>query len=212
MQASAGVWVWRAEQPAQVHRLYSQQGAKSLDVSPDGRWCAFVGQDNHIFVYDLTAGVVVHQAEQTAGSTQFSPEGRWLYTSEGPGRLLEVGTWKAGPILGRGVSLCFSPDGRSAALQPEPGVFRLVEVASGRELATLEDPERKVGPAAFSCDGARLIVNLTEGVKVWNLRRIRAGLAELHLDWDAPPYPPATPRLAADPITVEFVGSLDGNR
>ena len=30
----------------------------------------------------------------------------------------------------------------------------------------------------------------SEGLRVWDLRRIRARLAELGLDWDAPPYPP----------------------
>lgn len=57
----------------------------------------------------------------------------------------------------------------------------------------------------FTPDGARLIgVGNGKGVHVWDLRLIRRHLAEMGLDWDAPPYPPIdspsplAPRIAVD--------------
>src|SRR5262249_15254729 len=71
------------------------------------------------------------------------------------------------------------------------GVYRLVDLAKGRELARLEDPEQNTGPAAFTPDGTKLIVTSRDGLHVWDLRGIRQELAKLDLDWDAPPYPAA---------------------
>jgi hypothetical protein len=54
-----------------------------------------------------------------------------------------------------------------------------------------------LGRLAFSPDGGRLAVaNDTEG-RVWELRRIRAQLAEMGLDWDAPPLSTPDPAEAA---------------
>jgi tetratricopeptide (TPR) repeat protein len=45
-----------------------------------------------------------------------------------------------------------------------------------------------------SPDGTQLIVttNTSHCVHVWDLRLIRERLREMHLDWDLPPYPPAS--------------------
>ncbi len=48
-------------------------------------------------------------------------------------------------------------------------------------------------------------------VQVWDLRAVRARLADLGLDWDAPPYPPVpapAPGRAppVEPLAVEVVG------
>ena len=45
-----------------------------------------------------------------------------------------------------------------------------------------------------------------DGLRVWDLRLIRRGLAELGLDWGAPPYPEA-PRGKPAPFEVQFVGA-----
>jgi hypothetical protein len=64
-----------------------------------------------------------------------------------------------------------------------------VEPNTGRELARLEDPDQIDGYAEFSPDGLRLVIAAEDGLRVWDLRRIRAELVKLGLDWDAPPYP-----------------------
>ena len=40
-------------------------------------------------------------------------------------------------------------------------------------------------------------------VQVWDLRRVRQGLAAIALDWDAPPYPPATEATDPAPVVIE---------
>src|SRR5262249_13553695 len=60
---------------------------------------------------------------------------------------------------------------------------------------------------AFSPDGTLLlgVSNDSFCVRVYDLRKIRQGLVELGLDWDAPPYPPAPPAGRLAPLTVEVV-------
>jgi len=115
---------------------------------------------------------------------RFSSDGQWLLTA---GRAYAVGTWEPGPQLGPGTPWDLSPDGRVVVLGQTDGVYRLVELTSGRELLRLDDPDQVAGPALFSPDGTRLVVAAPDGFRVWDLRRIRSELAKLGLDWDAPP-------------------------
>ena len=46
-----------------------------------------------------------------------------------------------------------------------------------------------------------LALSLITG-KPFHLRKIRAGLKELDLDWDAPPFPPPSPGQVHGPISV----------
>ena len=71
-----------------------------------------------------------------------------------------------------------------------------IDLDTGRTVATLEDPNQdRPGCGCFSPDGAQLAVPTQDSysVHVWDLRRIRAGLKAIDLDWDAPDYPPAPP-------------------
>jgi tetratricopeptide (TPR) repeat protein len=89
------------------------------------------------------------------------------------------------------------------------GVYRLVERATGRELARLEDPDQLASAAKFTPDGTQLVVGAKDGLRVWDLRRIRTELSKLGLDWDAPPYPPAT-EGPVEPLEVQVDrGDLD---
>jgi hypothetical protein len=81
-------------------------------------------------------------------------------------------------------------------------------MATGRELAQLEDPEQFARYALFSGDGTKLIAEAKDGLRVWDLPRIRRELAKLGLDWDAPPYPSEKPDpTAGDPIEVRILGA-----
>jgi WD40 repeat protein len=137
----------------------------------------------------------------------FSPDGQWLVTNGGSYRLWQVGSWRERPLRDAvsGPALAFSPDSRLLALAHPQGSVRLVEPATGREVARLEDPhqDRSVW-LCFSADGAQL-VSWTDDhhtLHVWDLRAIRRQLKDLDLDWDLPPYPPpSAPRTA--PLRVE---------
>ncbi len=62
----------------------------------------------------------------------------WLLTEDSAGgQARAVSTWKPGPRLGPGVPCDVSADGRLAALVQADGIYRLVEMAAGRELARL---------------------------------------------------------------------------
>jgi hypothetical protein len=75
---------------------------------------------------------------------------------------------------------------------------QLIEPATGRQVATLPNPEsRWVNCLAFSPDGSRLAVSTSPTgpeeeeaeLRLFDLRVIRQQLAEMGLDWDLPPYP-----------------------
>jgi hypothetical protein len=119
------------------------------------------------------------------------------------GRLFAVGTWEPGPRLGGGGT--FAPDGKLVAVQAAGRGNRLVDPATGRTLATLEAPDlQPIMVPVFTPDGTRLIgVGGSNSIRVWDLRLIRQHLAEMGLDWDAPPYPPADPESRVAPLKVE---------
>jgi hypothetical protein len=81
----------------------------------------------------------------------------------------------------------------------------LSDIETGRLLARLEDPcqDNPTG-VTFSPDGSLLIApnNESRSIHVWDLRRIRRGLAELDLDWEAPPDPPEAPPAGPRPRRV----------
>jgi hypothetical protein len=163
-----------------------------VSVSPDGRWVAFGPHQKGVNVYETATGHRVWRSPDTSpGYCRFSSDGRWLLTDNDGGRAWAAGTWEPGPQLGPGVPWDASPDGRLVVVGQTDGAYRLVELATGRELARLEDPDRIAGPAVFTSDGTRLVVSADDGLRVWDLRRIRLELARLGLDWDAPPYPVA---------------------
>jgi serine/threonine protein kinase/WD40 repeat protein len=185
MQAYAGGWILHPNS-ATPRQVDAGIGMSGTSVSPDGRWVAFVCHpEGNVNVYDAATGRRVWQSPTGSGGfCDFSPDGRWLLTGADAGGVYAVGTWEPGPQLGPGTP--WDATSELAVL----GQYRLVELASGRELARLEDPEHN-GRAAFSPDGTRLVIEAKNGLRVWDLRRIREGLVEMGLDWAAPPYPKA---------------------
>ncbi len=206
--------------PARLLRVGPRPDVRYCAVSPDGRWVATgnhwlttIGDPNPqgvgATVWDARTGRTVKDF-RVGGLCHvgFSPDGRWLLTTGGGFRLWAVGTWEQGPDLGgpRGVtrSFAFSPDGQTLALPGESGQVRLVGVTTGKQFGRLTVPEQtRVQPLSFSADGARLVAQGRENnfLYSWDLRALRAGLAELGLDWDRPPYPPARP---AAPLRARF--------
>jgi tetratricopeptide (TPR) repeat protein len=87
----------------------------------------------------------------------------------------------------------FSPDSAIFAqpfAQSYGGSIALVEVATGRELARIGDPDgSEAAQIVFSPDGRQLIAILRDQpqIRIWDLRAVRHRLAELDLDWNPPP-------------------------
>lgn len=127
-------------------------------------------------------------------------------TDKDGGRLYSAGSWKPGPKLGPGAP--YDSTTELAVLGQSNGIYRLVELATGRELAKLEDPEQNSGPAALTEDGTKLVTRAKNGMRVWDLRRIREGLMELGLDWEAPCFAPEKKPPSPLQVTVDL-GALD---
>ena len=175
-----------------------------MRVSPDGRWVACVlPYPGVVNVYEAATGQRVWQSpKDSTAYLRFSPDGRWVVTGNDGGRAYRVGTWQPGPRLGPGAPLDISPDSRLVVLGLADGTYRLVELATGRELARLEDPEQLAASASFTSDGTRLVVSAAYGLRVWELRRIRKELVKLGLDWDAPPYPAPREEKDREPLHI----------
>ena len=175
-------------------------------VSPDGRWVAFCIHGGPVRVYEAATGKAVWQSPAEGRDTCcFSPDGGWLLTANDGSRAYRVGTWEPGPQLGPGVPWDVSLGGLVVAALPD-GVYRLVELTTGRQVAVLEDPEQTHGAVTFTPDGTLLVVAVADGLRVWDLRRLRSELLQLDLDWEAPPYP-ARNEPAPGPLEVRVVGA-----
>ena len=192
---------------------------REVAVSPDGQWLATGSHgQNGAQVWRIADGAPVADLKEVEGLVQvaFSPDRRWLMTSPSPCRLWSVGTWdEARRFSGEGYG--FSPDGRYLLVLDSKKVLHLVEPETGRAVAGLESPDScSVMCATFSPDGLRLAVITNDGpaVHVWDLREIRKRLAEIGLDWDAPPYPEIDPAAGAGPplplTAIVDLGGLGG--
>jgi serine/threonine protein kinase len=194
----AGGWILHPNSAA-PRRVEKGASLGEASVSPDGRWVAFVGH-GFCAVYDSATGRRVWQPPEPCHAL-FTPDSRWLLTDADGGRRYAAGTWERGPRLGPGRP--WDATREVAVLGLPNGVYRLVELATGRELARLEDQEQNTGYAVLTPDGAGLVVGAANGLRVWDLRRIRTGLAEMGLDWSAPAYPPAKKGLPPLEVSVD---------
>jgi WD40 repeat protein/tRNA A-37 threonylcarbamoyl transferase component Bud32 len=193
-----GTLLLHPKQPGPPIRLRRGPGAPF--VSPDGRFVATAGPGgaNSIQIWETERGKMVKEL-RLGGATYaaFSPAGQWLAVrgTDG-GRILTVGTWEeVATIQWAGSAAAFSPDGNLLAVEAGPGVIRLLDPATGQEKARLEDPHQdRAEPLLFTPDGTRLVAVSNDGkaIHVWDLRRIRAELVEIGLDWEMPPYPEST--------------------
>ncbi len=185
-------------------RTEIQSWMRFVAIHPAGTWIATGawGQDG-VKIWDGSTGRLCQEipsGDHTA--VVFSPDGRWLVTGSEDGYCFwKTGEWSPGLRIPHDSSsgirdtpsmMAFSPDGSMLALIDPQTAVRLVDTASGRELATLEaDSGREISSLAFSPDATWLAVaGGSDSLHVWDLRAIRQHLAKLGFDWEAPPLPP----------------------
>ena len=130
------------------------------------------------------------------GEVAFSPDSRLLVTcGQDAYRFWRTSDWTAVFSVARNDTgdssgmVDFALDGSMVAIAPTARLIRLLDPATGRELANLEPPGPLAnGWFAFSPDCTQLAVSgWKHPVQLWDLRLIRHELAALRLDWDSPP-------------------------
>jgi serine/threonine protein kinase/WD40 repeat protein/tetratricopeptide (TPR) repeat protein len=187
-----GAVVFNAERGNQPMRLGPHSNdVRRIAVSPDGRYVVSVAFDPHgAKVWEAATGKHVADLLPTHSGFRpsFTPDGKYLICNN---RWFEVDTWKEVPgVEGwNGAYGCISPSGELLAC--EGG--RLFDRQSGRNLANLTSPDQgRVPFLTFNHDGTKLIGTDMDNlvIHVWDLRKLRAELRALDLDWDAPAYPP----------------------
>jgi hypothetical protein len=97
----------------------------------------------------------------------------------------------------------FTQDGKTLAVMPSHSAVALYDCGTRHLLARVDVAETNmINTLLFSRDGTLLVTISEEGdVWIWDLRRVRARLREIDLDWDQPAYPPAG--TLPEPVAVE---------
>ena len=190
----------RAEPVALQLHEDGRDDVRDVAVSPDGRWVAACSHSSRgVCVWEVgTGSIALEVPVEGPAAAVFSPDGKWLAAGGKEAcQVWTVGSWEKGRRID-GAASAFSPDGATLAVETGRGIVRLVDPQTGQLIAQLEDPNQDRSDAYFTPDGGRLVAVSLEGrcVHVWDLRRIRRGLAEMRLDWDQPDYPPAAKRAA----------------
>lgn len=164
-------------------------------ISANGRWCAASSSSSKVVeVFDLNHSNAVHVLLVGKQTTilAFSPDNRWLATGGFEEyKFWNTATWQCLSSVrreatgGLGGEVVFSPDSQIAAVEYSSQLVRLLDPATGLELATLESSApQNISWLAFSKDGNQLAVpGWNQMNQLWDLRLLRQELAAMKLDW-----------------------------
>jgi eukaryotic-like serine/threonine-protein kinase len=170
-------------------------------LSPDASRLATSGwHSDRVKVWDETDGKLIKELETGSSAlVYFTPNNREMivardkeFTFHDLGSLAVTRRLLREPGLFPG-HVAFTSDGRMMALEMAPGIIHLKEVASGRTLARLEDPQGDLSTwMGFTPDATQLVVaaRYAGAIHRWDLRAIRSRLKEMDLDWDWPEFAP----------------------
>jgi serine/threonine protein kinase/WD40 repeat protein len=198
-------------------QLYTHPNASEVALSRDGRWIASSGwHSDRVRLWNAQTGAMVYEwVLGTQTLVFFTPDSRALIICRGDAfTFWDVDTLHMTRRLGRDVPhmvgrVAFSADGKLMALEMAPAVIHLMEVATGRTVAKLEDPNGdRATWMGFTPDGTQLVVaaRYARAIHVWDLRAIRERLKIMGLDWDWPEFLPADHTAkTAEPAKIEVL-------
>jgi serine/threonine protein kinase/WD40 repeat protein len=170
-------------------------------LSPDASRLATSGwHSDRVNVWEAASGTLIQELETGSSALVFfTPDNRELivardreFTCHDLASLAVTRRMPREPGLFPG-HVAFTADGKMMALEMAPGVIHLKEVASGRTVARLEDPQGDLSTwMGFTPDATQLVVAARYAgvIHRWDLRAIRSRLKEMNLDWNWPDYPP----------------------
>jgi len=147
----------------------------SPELSPDGRWLAGATSDGKFGLWDAASGRVRQSFKLRAAAWSFSPDSRKLAaldeeTHQALVFNFEDWRWSGGLSPWASASLCFSPDSRLLAVARDHGTVALIEVATGRQTASLAGHRSLILSMAFAPDGQRLVTgSMDDAVVLWHL-------------------------------------------
>jgi eukaryotic-like serine/threonine-protein kinase len=193
----------------------AQHNCNFFASSRDGRLVAtgsFSGGDG-VRIWNESTGRLLRELAIGDARAVFSADGRRLFTTTArlSPRGSECRAWRvdgfepaADLVLNQSSSspapLSVGSDGTVAVAYTIDDA-RLLEPDTLQQIATLSAPDPRLIPVlGFTPDAGMLAVSSAGTVDLWDLRRLRAELAQLGLDWDRPPYP--SPTAAPGPIHV----------
>jgi serine/threonine protein kinase/WD40 repeat protein len=180
------------DKPEQTRVLGNHRAISYTAISPDARWVASSGgSGSGVKLWDVPGKKMVRQLLAEEAGLAFSPDGAWLVTGTAAEYCFwEVRTWQPAFRISRMDAsfpgcLAFTRDGKTLALSLSDRAVQLFDVVSRSQLATLTPPEpQMILWLTFDRAGERLAVATQNNfIQLWDLRRIRAQLATIGLDW-----------------------------
>ena len=199
-EEAGGAVVLEAATGAMQTPLLGHKRAGNVALSPDGKWLATAGWQSPLLrLWNIQTGKLAHEwGEPAPLSIGFTPDSRELVSMQ----LEACDFWSSETFqrvrrLPRNASpyvtpAAFSPDEKLVAVETTPGVIHLTDLATGRLVAKLTDPfGDRATWMSFTPDGTQLVTAsmYAKTIHVWDLRRIRARLKAMELDWAWPEFP-----------------------
>jgi len=172
--------------------------ACDLALHPTGSALAYMERhgplSGRVWAYDLekdaTPRVLGRLGKTELRTLHFDPAGTALRFLNGAGAIA-LWQWQDGPAKPvshpiNGFQLSGSPDGRWAATASPSDRVTIYDVRADRPWLTLPSEGVEVWSTAWSPDGNRLAVGLSDGgLAVWDLAQVRARLAEFGIPVDS---------------------------
>ena len=183
-----GVQLWSLNQAKTVQSNSTHSDVRRVSMSTDGKRVATGGWNGgNVCIWDTETGQLqhtIHEANNCA--VQYSPDGQQLAVVSDEIKVWDAQSWQlqykfsvtGGP--NNGVSVCFSPNGRTLATSDSYGRIHLLDAKKGQEYMVLTGPSKtQINQLIFSPDGSQIAV-LSGGqtAAIWHLDKLQA---ELHV-------------------------------